>query len=122
MIVCYNRSCVEFVVFDKTISAAYRLTTSAALVQNEMFCIGAALSVFHFGGAMEKMTVLTGVRMTPSQAAKLERLAENMRMPKNRLMGLLIDSAEAQALPAVSVRLEKRNRDKSPATVSDQTV
>ncbi len=59
---------------------------------------------------MERMTVLTGVRMTPSQAQKLAQLAKNMRMPKNRLMGLLIDSAEAQALPAVSVRLEKNNR------------
>ena len=56
------------------------------------------------------MTVLTGVRMTPGQAQKLAQLAKNMRMPKNRLMGLLIDSAEAQALPAVSVRLENNNR------------
>ena len=59
---------------------------------------------------MERMTVLTGVRMTPTQAQKLAQLAKNMRMPKNRIMGLLIDSAEAQALPAVSVRLEKNNR------------
>lgn len=60
---------------------------------------------------METMSINTGVRITPSQAQKLARLAENMRMPKNRLMGLLIDAAEAQALPAVSVRLEKNNRN-----------
>lgn len=57
------------------------------------------------------MSVNTGVRITPSQAQKLARLAENMRMPKNRLMGLLIDSAEAQTTPSVSVRLEKNNRN-----------
>lgn len=59
---------------------------------------------------IERMTVNTGVRLTPTQAAKLERLATDMRMPKNRLMGLLIESAEAQTLPSVSVGLGKNNR------------
>lgn len=59
---------------------------------------------------IERMTINTGVRLTPTQAAKLERLATDMRMPKNRLMGLLIESAEAQTLPSVSVGLEKNNR------------
>jgi len=60
---------------------------------------------------MERMSINTGVRITPSQAAKLDRLAENMRMPKNRLMGMLIDAAEVQAAPIVSVGLKKNRRD-----------
>lgn len=59
---------------------------------------------------METMSVNTGVRITPSQAQKLAQLAKNMRMPKNRLMGLLIDAAEVQSVPSASVRLEKNNR------------
>lgn len=59
---------------------------------------------------IERMTRSTGVRLTPSQAAKLERLACDLRTSKNRLMGLLIDTAAVETLPSVSVGLEKNNR------------
>lgn len=54
---------------------------------------------------MERMTINTGVRLTPRQVQKLEQMAVQLRTSKNRLVGLLIDSAEVANLPLVSVDL-----------------
>lgn len=54
---------------------------------------------------MERMTVNTGVRLTPSQAKKLDRMAGKLRTSRNRLVGLLIETAEVDTLPVVSVDL-----------------
>lgn len=59
---------------------------------------------------IEKLDVSTGVRLTLAQADKLDRLAASLRISRNRVFGVLIDSAEVQAIPSVSVGLGKNNR------------
>lgn len=59
---------------------------------------------------MEKLHATTSVRLTTQQVEKLEQLANALRVSRNRIFGLLIDSAEIQAQPSVSVGLEKNSR------------
>lgn len=59
---------------------------------------------------MDKLQAATNVRLTLQQAEKLERLATTLRVSRNRVFGLLIDSAEIQTQPSVSVGLYKNNR------------
>jgi hypothetical protein len=58
---------------------------------------------------MERMSVNTGIRLTPTHVKKLDRLATDMRTTRNRLLGMLIDSAEVESKPVLSVG-EKNNR------------
>ena len=76
---------------------------------------------------MERLARNTGVRLTLDQLEKAERLAQSLGTTRNRLFGLLIDTAEVQSRPAVSVALaknsaQKRSRDTLPVTASGQTV
>ena len=75
---------------------------------------------------MERLARNTGVRLTLDQLEKADRLAQSLGTTRNRLFGLLIDTAEVQSKPVVSVGLknsaQKRNRDNSPVTVSGKTV
>ena len=69
----------------------------------------------------------SGVRLTGDQWTKLNALAQSLGTTRNRVFGLLIDTAEVQSKPVVSVALaknsaEKRDRDTSPVTVSGKTV
>jgi hypothetical protein len=57
---------------------------------------------------LEKQTVNTGVRLTEAQAAKLDLLAANLQISRNRVFGVLLDSAEVQTVPSVSVKLGKK--------------
>lgn len=41
----------------------------------------------------EKKTVVSGVRLTPSQARKLDQIAEAMRVKRNTVIGILIETA-----------------------------
>ena len=59
---------------------------------------------------MEKLNVNTGVRLTLAQAAKLEQLATSLRISRNRVFGALIDSAEVESKPVVSVGLKNNGR------------
>lgn len=54
-----------------------------------------------------KKTNNTGVRLTGPQRDKLERLAESLNTSRNRIFGLLIDAAEVQSMPALSVGVQK---------------
>jgi hypothetical protein len=50
----------------------------------------------------EKKTVLTGVRLAPSQHKKLLRLAETLGVTKNNMFGILIDTATVTA-PKINI-------------------
>ena len=52
----------------------------------------------------------TGVRLTKRQFAKADRLATSLQVSRNRLIGMLIDSAEVESKPVLSVGLQKNNR------------
>lgn len=52
----------------------------------------------------------TGVRLTKRQFAKADRLATSLQVSRNRLIGMLIDSAEIESKPVLSVGLQKNNR------------
>ena len=76
---------------------------------------------------MERLARNTGVRLTLDQLEKADRLAQSLGTTRNRLFGLLIDTAEVQSKPVVSVGLaknsaQKRNRSENGAAVSGQTV
>ena len=58
---------------------------------------------------MERLARNTGVRLTLDQLEKAERLAQSLGTTRNRLFGMLIDTAEVQSKPVVSVGL-KNNR------------
>lgn len=72
------------------------------------------LRFFLLGFSGEEMDtfVNTGVRITSSQAAKLEALATSLRMTRNQVWGMLVDSAQIESQPKVNVLL-KENRNAS---------
>lgn len=59
---------------------------------------------------MDRMHVNTGIRLTVPQMEKLDRIAKSIGASRNRTFGLLIDAAEVQTVPSVSVGLPKNNR------------
>ena len=60
---------------------------------------------------MERLARNTGVRLTLDQLEKADRLAQSLGTTRNRLFGLLIDTATVESRPAVSVGLAKNNRN-----------
>lgn len=59
---------------------------------------------------MGQLAKNTGVRLTEAQFAKAARLAQSLGMTRNRLFGMLVDAAEVESQPAISVGL-KNNRN-----------
>ena len=65
----------------------------------------------------EKKTIVTGFRLTQSQARKLRILARRMGVTKNAFIGVIIDAAIVQA-PVVEVDLPTVVDDASETTTA----
>ena len=65
---------------------------------------------------MERSTILTGLRLTPSQHAKRQRMAAALGVSPNKLTALLIEAAhEPEPRPALVVG-EIKNNSRSAQT------
>lgn len=58
---------------------------------------------------MEQLFATTSVRLTNAQRAKLDLLALSLNTSRNRVFGMLIESAEIRHRPTVAVGLQKNN-------------
>lgn len=58
----------------------------------------------------DKKTINTGIRLTPSQYARVAALAKALGVKRNHVFGVLIDSAEVKTRPVVNVQLETNRR------------
>ena len=59
----------------------------------------------------DRKTINTGIRLTPSQYARLATLAQAMGVKRNHVFGVLIDNAEVKPRSVVEVALPgKTNR------------
>lgn len=58
----------------------------------------------------DRKTINTGIRLTPSQYARVATLAKEMGVKRNHVFGVLIDSAEVKTQPSVNIQLERNNR------------
>jgi hypothetical protein len=70
---------------------------------------------------MERLARNTGVRLTLDQLEKADRLAQSLGTTRNRLFGMLIDTAEVQSKPVVSVGLKNNRRDAQNLTETSIT-
>lgn len=70
---------------------------------------------------MERMSINTGIRLTPTHVKKLDRLATDMRTTRNRLLAMLIESAEVESKPVLSVGEKNNRRDASTLTETSIT-
>lgn len=52
---------------------------------------------------------VTGVRLPREQFEKLNRMAASLNVSRNKVVGMLVEAAEVQSKPAVSVNLKKEN-------------
>ena len=68
----------------------------------------------------ERMARNTSVRLREGQRNKLDLLSRKLNTSRNRVFGLLIDAAEIQSQPAVSVEMNNR-RDAQNLTGSSIT-
>jgi|688.fasta_scaffold281735_3 hypothetical protein len=69
----------------------------------------------------DRMFVNTGVRMTGTQRAKLDQLAQSLNTSRNRVFGMLLDAAEVKA-PVARVELQKNSRNSGHNTVTADSV
>lgn len=53
-------------------------------------------------------SINTGIRLTESQFEKLDRMAGALRTNRNRVIGMLVDAAQVEQTPAVSVKMNNR--------------
>lgn len=59
----------------------------------------------------DELYVSTGLRIKAGQLRRADQLAKTLNITRNRLFGVLIDTAAVQTLPSVSlIGLEKNNR------------
>ena len=61
----------------------------------------------------------TGFRLSNEQLSRAQKLAQQLGMSRNRLIGLLIDQAEIKVQPVVEVSLKSKSVD---STVSQASV
>lgn len=54
-------------------------------------------------------SINTGIRLTPSQYARLTAIAQEMGVKKNHVFGILIESAEVRSRPSADVQLIKNS-------------
>lgn len=58
---------------------------------------------------MVNESVVTGVRMTRAHINKLDTLARQLEVSRNRVISILIEGAEVESRPSVKVSLAKDN-------------
>lgn len=56
-------------------------------------------------------SINTGIRLTESQFEKLDRMAGALRTNRNRVIGMLVDAAQVEQTPAVSVKMNNNRVD-----------
>lgn len=56
-------------------------------------------------------SVVTGFRIKRAHISKLDVMARQLGVSRNRVVGILIEGAEVESRPAVKVRLEKKDSD-----------
>ena len=72
----------------------------------------------------DRKTINTGIRLTPSQYARVATLAKEMGVKRNHVFGVLIDNAEVKSKSSVNVQLIKNSdsakfsQDRSATTVA----
>lgn len=54
-------------------------------------------------------SVVTGFRIKRAHISKLDVMARQLGVSRNRVVGILIEGAEVESRPAVKVRLEKKS-------------
>lgn len=59
---------------------------------------------------MRDYGIQTGVRLSKERFDKLNRLAESLNVSRNKMMALLIDGAELEQNPVLTVGVPKTNR------------
>lgn len=57
---------------------------------------------------MKKRGLLTSFRLTELQQIKLEQMARQLNISRNRMIGLLVESAAIEQLPVVSIQLRQK--------------
>ena len=66
------------------------------------------------GGKMEKLTINSGFRVSPTQMAKLEHVAASLQVSRNAAIGHLIEAAAVRL--AVPIEQKNNRQDASNLT------